>query len=77
MKTQILNNITHREREILLNISMGLTANEIAESLFVSSHTIKSHRKNLMRKLEARNTAGLMRIAFETGLLELPQRMAS
>jgi len=77
MKTQILDNITHREREILLNLSFGLTANEIAESLFVSSHTIKSHRKNLMRKLEARNTAGLMRIAFETGLLELHQRMAS
>jgi DNA-binding CsgD family transcriptional regulator len=57
--------LTRREKEILLLIANGLTNNEIAEKLFLSSETIKTHRKNMMRKLELSNTAGLVKYAVE------------
>lgn len=63
--------ISHREREVLKLISYELTAKEIASRLYLSDHTVISHRKNLMRKLEAKNTAGLVRKGFEQGILRL------
>lgn len=63
--------ITPREKEVLLQISMGQTTNEIAASLYLSAHTILTYRKNLLIKMEARNTAGLVRKGFESGLLSL------
>ena len=65
------NSITPRERQILDQISYGLTTNEIASKLYVSSHTIISHRKSLLEKFDAPNVAGLIRRAFETGILSL------
>ena len=47
------------------------TAKEIAQKLFISNHTAISHRQNLMSKLDVRNTAGLVRRAFELGLISL------
>ena len=61
--------ITSREREVLVRISKGASSPEIAEVLEVSIETIKSHRKSLLIKFKARNTAHLIRIAFETGIL--------
>jgi len=61
--------LTRREKEILLLISEGLTNNEIAEKLFVGAATVDTHRKNLLLKLDAKNTAALVRIAMEHGLL--------
>ena len=63
--------ITAREYEVLDQISYGLTTNEIAAKLFLSTHTVISHRKNLLIKLNARNTAGLIRKAFESGFLTI------
>jgi DNA-binding NarL/FixJ family response regulator len=57
--------LTKREKEILLLIFTGLTNNEIAEKLFLSADTIKTHRKNMMRKLDIKNTAGLVKYAVE------------
>ena len=65
--------LSKRESEVLELISLGLTTKEIAESLFLSDHTIISHRKNLLIKMDVKNTAGLVRRAFEKGLLILPQ----
>ena len=62
--------LTEREKEILQLIVKEMTTNEIAEALFISSHTVESHRKNLISKLNVRNTAGLVRYAFEHGLAE-------
>ena len=62
--------ISQRELEVLNFISMGFTAREIAGQLFLSFHTIESHKKNLMRKLDARNKAHLVRLGFEKCLLE-------
>lgn len=61
--------LTRREKEILILIAEGLTNVEIAERLFVSSSTIDTHRKNLLLKMDARNTAALVRIAMENGML--------
>jgi len=62
--------ISAREHEVLNQISYGLTTKEIASKLYVSDHTIITHRKNLLIKLQARNTAGLIRKAFEFGILQ-------
>jgi len=61
--------ISNREREVLTLIAYENTAKEIAHKLFISTHTATSHRKNLMEKLDVRNTAGLIRRGFELGLL--------
>jgi len=61
--------LTRRETEILRLIVEGNTNTEIAEKLFLGEETIKSYRKNLLFKLEARNTAVLVKIALEQKLI--------
>lgn len=61
--------LSQREREILKLIAEGLTNGEIAERIFLSPETIKSYRKNLLLKLDAKNTAVLVRIALEQKLI--------
>jgi len=61
----VSNELTKREKEIILLIANGLTNSEIAAKLFLSSDTIKTHRKNMMRKLDISNTAGLVKYAIE------------
>lgn len=61
--------ITRREKEILQMIAQEMTTQEIAEKLFLSTHTIVNHRNNLLQKLNVKNTAGLMLKAVEEGLL--------
>ena len=61
--------ISPREREVLHLIAYEYTAKEIASQLYISNHTAITHRKNLMEKLHVKNTAGLVRRAFELGLL--------
>ena len=62
--------LTRREKEVLKCISNELTTHEIAEKLFISIRTVESHRKNLLQKLNVRNTAGLIKEAFVKGLLK-------
>jgi len=62
--------ITAREKEVLNKISFGLTTKEIAAQLFLSIHTVISHRQHLLEKMDARNVAALIRRGFEKGLLE-------
>lgn len=61
--------LTKREKEILHLISEGLTNHQIAEKLFISPLTVDSHRKNLLTKLDANNTASLIKIAVQNGLV--------
>ena len=61
--------LTRREKEILILIADGLTNNEIATKLFLSPHTIDSHRKNLFIKLDVNNVALLVKKASQLGLL--------
>lgn len=64
--------ITSREMEVLHLIAQEHTIAEIAEILYISHHTVNSHRKNLMTKLNAKNIAGLIRRAYEARILKLP-----
>lgn len=61
--------LTSREKEILTLIIKEYTTDEIANALFVSNKTVESHRSNLMQKLGVKNSAGMVRVAFEKGLL--------
>jgi DNA-binding NarL/FixJ family response regulator len=61
--------LTRREKEILGLIAEGYTNPQIAEKLFLSSLTVDSHRKNLLAKLEVKNTATLIRLAVERKLI--------
>jgi DNA-binding NarL/FixJ family response regulator len=62
--------LTRREIEVLKLIADGLTNQEIAEKLFISSWTVDSHRKNLLLKFNAKNTAILIKTAVSLGLLD-------
>ena len=55
-----------REIEVLGLIMQGLTNNEIAEKLFISYETVKSHRKNILEKTKAKNTAALITYYHQT-----------
>lgn len=61
--------ITDREQEILELIVQEYTNQEIAEKLFISSRTVDAHRRNLLQKTGARNTAGLVKYAFQHNLI--------
>jgi DNA-binding NarL/FixJ family response regulator len=61
--------ITRRESSVLQLLAEGFTNQEIAEKLFISPLTVDSHRKNLIVKLQARNTASLIKIASDRGLV--------
>jgi DNA-binding CsgD family transcriptional regulator len=61
--------LTSREIQIINMISQGHTNKEIAERLFVSLNTVKTHRKNILKKTGCRGTAELTNFAFSRGLL--------
>ncbi len=61
--------ISKRESEIIVLIAEGLTNAQIADKLFLSSHTVNTHRKNIMSKLGVRNTAGIVMYAVKMNLI--------
>lgn len=61
--------LTRREKEILELIGQGYTTQQIAAELFISTHTVESHRKNLKEKFGVPNTATVVRMAAELGLM--------
>ncbi|RZK61721.1 MAG: response regulator transcription factor [Hymenobacter sp.] len=61
--------LSRREQEVLQLIASGLTTGEIADKLFVSKRTVETHRQNVLDKLNAKNTAALIRLAMSEGLI--------
>ncbi|HSU26843.1 MAG TPA: response regulator transcription factor [Chitinophagaceae bacterium] len=61
--------LTSREKEVLALIAEGYTNPQIAEKIFLSPFTVDSHRKNLLAKLNVKNTAMLIKLAVENKLL--------
>jgi len=61
--------LSRREKEILALIAEGYTNPQIAEKLFVSPFTVDTHRRNLLTKLDVKNTATLIRFAVEHQLI--------
>lgn len=62
--------LTAREKEVLKLIAQEFTSQEIAGKLFLSINTIETHRKNLLSKLNLKNTAGLVKYAMQHGILD-------
>ncbi|MEU7743879.1 response regulator transcription factor [Nonomuraea sp. NPDC049158] len=64
-----LQGVTEREREVLTLIARGLSNNEIAAHLHLSLATVKTHIGRLLAKLDARDRAQLVIVAYESGLV--------
>lgn len=61
--------LTRREKEVLSEAASGLTTGQIGEKLFISPHTVESHRKNLIEKFGAKNLSSAIKLAIEYGLI--------
>ena len=61
--------LSGRETEVLELIAEGMTNGQVAEKLFLSAHTVTTHRKNIMSKLGVNNTAAIVMYAVKTGLV--------
>ena len=65
----LIGSLTEREREIVIHVAAGLSNDEIAQRLFVSPATAKTHVSRAMIKLGARDRAQLVVLAYESGLV--------
>lgn len=63
-------NLSEREIEILNNVVVGNTNIEIAKKLAISNRTVDTHRRNIMKKLNVKNTAEMVRFAMKEGLID-------
>ena len=63
--------LSDRERDVLIQVVRGLSNKEIADVLCISTHTVISHRKNIVRKLNIHSTAGLTIYAIVNRLLDI------
>lgn len=63
--------LSAREKEILVCIVKGMTNREIADQLYLSTHTIITHRRNITRKLQVHSVSGLTVYAIVNKLVEL------
>ncbi len=61
--------LSEREKEIIRLIANEFTTEEIAETLFISKHTVETHRKNIFLKLKVKNIAGLVKKAISLGII--------
>ncbi|TXD53962.1 MULTISPECIES: response regulator [unclassified Polaribacter] len=61
--------LSNKESEILILISKGFTTKDIALKLFISTRTVETHRANILKKLEVKNTASLIKKATENKLI--------
>ncbi|WP_341226525.1 response regulator transcription factor [uncultured Arcticibacterium sp.] len=66
---EVVKKLSPREREILELIAEGLTTKEIAEKLFISTRTVETHRVNMLKKLNVKNSAELIKKAAELKLI--------
>ena len=62
-------NLTKREIEVLKLIAQAMSNKEIASELYISDQTVSVHRKNIMKKLDLRSTASLIKFSFENNLI--------
>jgi DNA-binding NarL/FixJ family response regulator len=66
--------LTRREIEVLRLLGEEYTTKEIADKLFLSAHTVETHRKNLLHKLQVKNTVGLYGMPLSKSLSREPVR---
>ena len=63
--------LSSREREILVAVCRGLSNQEIADELFISKRTVDKHRANILEKTGCKNTASLVVYAIRNGIVEI------
>lgn len=61
--------LTGREIEIISLIALEYSGKEISDQLFISTNTVETHRKNIMKKLQVKNTIGLVKFALKNNLI--------
>jgi PAS domain S-box-containing protein len=69
--------LTAREREVVTLVALGRGRREIADQLFISDATVKTHLRNAMHKLDVHSQAQLVAVALTRGLIELEQHQAT
>lgn len=69
VETSKVESFSVREREILALIAAGTTSTEIAEQLNISIHTVKNHRKNMLRKAGCKNSGQLITRCLLMGII--------
>ena len=62
--------LTERELEIIILISLEFTGKQISDQLFISANTVETHRKNIMKKLDAKNSISLVKYAIKNRLIK-------
>jgi DNA-binding NarL/FixJ family response regulator len=67
---QLHDDLSEREMEVLMLITQGRSTKYIAEKLFLSTHTVYTHRKNILKKLSCKSAAELINYAYTQGLVE-------
>lgn len=61
--------LSDRELEIIRKLGDGLTSSQIADALFISEHTVKTHRKNILKKLNLHSSSELIQYALNNGII--------
>lgn len=69
LKNSLMNILSVREKEIIRKVAEGKSLNEIAELLFLSTHTVNTHKKNILRKSHCKNTSELIARCIREGIL--------
>lgn len=67
----MVDELSKREIEVVKCVAQGMNSNAIAEALFLSMHTVKTHRRNIMHKLNVKTSAELIRLAIEKKIIEI------
>lgn len=65
----LINELSEREIEIIGCLAKGMNGKAVGEALFISEHTVKTHRRNIMHKLGTKNTAELITFSIEHGII--------
>jgi DNA-binding NarL/FixJ family response regulator len=69
-KAKKISNLTEREIEIITLIALEYSGKEISEKLFISTNTVETHRKNIIKKIKAKNTISIVKFAIKNNLIE-------
>jgi DNA-binding NarL/FixJ family response regulator len=69
-KSTLISTLTQREIEIITLIALEYSGKEISEQLYISTNTVETHRKNIVKKLKAKNTISIVKFAIKNNLIK-------